>query len=898
MINISFDNPFLLLLLIPMALFVIIPFAIAIRKENKSKETTLALICHLLIVTLVVLAAAGMMNVAVITKTELYAVADVSYSSNEKLELIDTYIADLEKQLPKNSKMGVITFGKDVKLHTPLGNKITTVKDSGTDVTATDILAALKYTDSLFGDAAIKRIVLYTDGLSTDPSANGELVRLVEDMKERGVYLDVVYIDANLKEGSKELQVSDVEFNASTYLGHKTSANILIESTIETDVIVTLSKNGVAYLQKTASVTAGYNMVNFELYTEEAGEFDYNVSLTIRDEETSSYNNTFSFTQKVNENISVLLVTDDQADVDIVKFLYGENAKIDAYVKPKQTTPTMANPNPKPVAFDVPFTVEELCKYDEFVLSNVKVEEINNADTFIKSIDICVSLFGKSLITAGDNNLQNSDASSVAALNNMLPVKFGNNEEDPKLYAIVIDSSRSMEFQNFDFFKMAKSAAKYLLGFLNENDYFMIVNFSGEVYVPIPPRQATAENISEAKTLVDGLSVTQGTMIGRTLERVCDIMIPYSFDEKQVMLISDGMSFEGGETTLTDDPEAAAKRLKENNITVSALNAGQVEGVDTMRAIAFAGGGKYYFSKSSEDLVGVMFDEIADDVTDTVIIGTTNVIINRKNDAVLEGIEALPAIEGYVYSKSKASAENILFVNYKKASGNTVQVPLYSYWEYGNGRVATLTTNLGGEWVKNWREGEGLSFLNNISTTNIPNTKIDHPYTVEVSFDGKYIHVEIVPAVTNPDATMTVTVVLPNGEELTEKLIFDSYRYFYKFETGAPGKYIINTSYDWSTKQYASSNIYNVSYSPEYDSFSSFTPAVLHSFVRNNGTVTENGNVILKTDETKLETYILRFTVPFLAAAAVLYVIDTIIRKLKWADIKSFFKRKRKEARR
>ncbi len=892
MININFDNPFLLLLLIPMALLVIVPFAIAIRKENKSKETTLALICHLVIVTLVVLAAAGMMNVAVITKTELYAVADVSYSANEKLELIDTYIADLEKQLPQNSKMGVVTFGKEVKLHTPLGGKITSVKDSGTDVTATDIVSALKYTDSLFSEDTIKRIVLYTDGLSTDTGATGELIRLVEDMKARGIYLDVVYIDSNISDEAIDVQVSDVEFNESTYLGHKTAANILVESTVEADVIIRLTKNGSAYLEKTESLTKGYNIVNFDLYTDEAGEFDYKVSLTIRGEEMSLYNNAFSFTQKVNENISILLVTDNKSDVDTVKLLFGENAEIKECIKPK---PPKQGSKPEP--FDVPFTVEELCEYDQYILSNVSLEEINNADEFVKSLDICVSVFGKSLITAGDNNLQNSDATSVISLNNMLPVKFGNNDQDPKLYTIVIDSSRSMEFQNFDFFKMAKSAAKYLLDFLDEDDYFAIVHFSGEVYVPFLPRQATPENVAEAKTAVDNLTVTQGTMIGRTLDRVCDIMIPYTFDEKQVMLISDGMSFEGGETSLVDDPVAAATRLRENNITVSTLNAGNTDsvGVSTMKSIASAGGGKYYFAESSKDLVGVMFNEIADDVTDTLITGTTDVIINRKNDAVLEGIDSLPAIEGYVYSKPKASAENVLLVDYVKSSGNVVQAPLYSYWEYGNGRVATLTTNLGGEWVKGWQEGAGLDFLHNIKTTNIPDTRIDYPYTVELDFDGKYIHVNIIPVVTNPDATMTVTVVLPDGTELSGKLTFDSYRYFYKFETGVPGKYLINTSYDWATKSYVSSNVFNISYSPEYDSFNVFSPAVLHTFVRNNGTVTEDGNVTLKTDETKLETYIFRFTVPFLAVAAVLYVVDTVIRKLKWADIKSFFKKRSKK---
>ena len=66
--------------------------------------------------------------------------------------------------------------------------------------------------------------------------------------------------------------------------------------------------------------------------------------------------------------------------------------------------------------------------------------------------------------------------------------------------------------------------------------------------------------------------------------------------------------------------------------------------------------------------------------------------------------------------------------------------------------------------------------------------------------------------------------------------------------------------------------------------------------MRNNGNVFEDGNVELAVDENKIATYVLTFRVPFLALAAAIYVIDTIIRKLKWADIVSIFKKKSKEA--
>ncbi len=888
--NISFDNPYLLLLIIPLLAAVIVPYCISIRRENRTRGAVAGLICHILIAIIATLAVSGMTYTAVMTKTQIYVLADVSGSTAESTDLMDGYIKELYGTYTKNTDIGVITFGADCKLHTKPGKKFTTVKNSGVNDSATDIISALSYAGSLFEEDTIKRIVLYTDGMSTDPQANAGLVRTMENLADDDVYIDIVYIDSGLTGDETEIQVSEVEFNKSTYLGHDTTANVLIESTKDTDAIVKLTKNGAAYLERTVSLSTGYNMINFELDTEEHGEFDYAVSVyTLAD--TSSKNNSFDFTQTVNEKMSVLLITDKREDVSIVKDIYGSNADIDAYVKPAAPGHNVWAPNAAP--FNVPFTVEDLCKYDEYVLSNVMLDEINNADNFVKALDICVSIFGKSLITAGNNNLQNSDATCVQALNNMLPVGFGNTEQDPKLYTIVIDSSRSMEFKNFDYFKMAKSAGKYMLDLLNEGDYFALVHFSGEVYVEMTPTEVTEENVTRAKAIIDSLEVTQGTMIGRTLEQVDLMLRQYTiFSDKQVMLISDGMSFEGGEV-YADDPIGAAARLKENGVVVSALNAGNDEGVVSMQNIAAAGGGKYYFSRSSEDLVGVMFGEVADDVTDSVVTGPTEVIINRENDDVIKGIVELPPVHGYLYAKAKASAENVLLVNYVKSGGTSVKAPLYAYWNYGNGRVSTLTTNLGGDWVADWSAGDGRAFLSNITTTNTPEEKNDYPYTVELDFDGKNIHIEIVPIVVNPDAVMNVKVTRPDGSELTEKLVFDSYRYFYKLETNAVGKYNIDISYDFATKSYGSTAVYSISYSPEYDRFAAFSPAVLYAAARDNATVTDGANAELKIDPLKLETYVIKFTVPFLALAAALYVADTVMRILRWADVVSFFKKRR-----
>lgn len=905
MINISFDNPYLLLLIIPLAALVIVPYCIAIRKENKSKASTFALICHLVIVVIVTLAAAGMSNVTVITETELYVLADVSASTDSAVDFIDDCIEDIEKNLPRNTGMGVITFGKNYRLHTPIGEKYTSVKENKVNDGATDIVAALKYADSLFADDTIKRIIIVTDGMSTDPDATGELVRIIEDMKARDVYIDTIYVDSNMPEGTKEIQVSSVGFNQSTYLGHKTTADVLVESSFDTDAIVTLKKNGAVYLEKAVKITVGYNVINFDLDTAEEGEYDYDVEISSTDDSVEK-NNFFKFTQKVNKNIQILLVTDDYRDEDTVRLMFGDDAEIYTYVKPAEPPFNPEDPKPKPKPFDVPFTVEDLCKYDQIIISDIDIRTINNSDTFIESLDTVVSSFGKSLITAGNNRIQNQDDNSLKALEDMLPVKYGNNDADPKLFTIVIDTSRSMQLDNFAYFEMAKASAQYLLGIVEPTDHFAIIRFSGDSQTIVTPRQATQTNITEALMKVSSLDVTQGTMIGAALDRAGEVIMNAGYSENQIILISDGRAFEGGEG-IDSDPLKSAERLNANGIKVTTivtantqayeqgiLGPDEIKPIMTMEEIALKGGGKSYICGSKEDLQKLVLEELSDEIKDIVIEESTPVIVKKPNDSVLSGVDSLPEIYGYVYTSKKASAETVLCIQYEKLS-QKVDVPLYAYWSYGKGRVATLATTLGGAWSSSWSTGNGLTFLQNVVETNIPEERVDYPYTVDIKYDGKYSHIEIIPAVLNPDAVMTVKVTLPDGSEMSEKLIFDSYRYFYKIETGLVGKYRVETTYALSTVSYESETTYSVSYSPEYDSFAVYSPAPIYTFMRNNGEVYTDGNVNLNVDDGKVATYVLKFTVPFLALAVALYIIDTLIRKLKWADIRSVFSRKSKE---
>ena len=865
--NISFDNPWLLLVAIPLLLLLIIPFAIAIRKENKSKSTTASIILHVIIVLLVTLAAAGTVATTVMTETHVYVVADVSYSAHENLDKVDEYIADLQEKLPKNSKVGLVCFGKDYTLLTPMGEELSSVKSAKVDDSATNISSALNYVSTLFEDDVIKRVVLITDGKETNDDATAEFIRAVENLHSNKIYLDAIYLDDNLPDGATEVQVSGVDFTASTYRYHESTANVLLQSGYEGNAIVHLYRDGVSVSTSAISLTKGYNVVNFDLDTSVSGTYDYEVRVEAEGD-LSPYNNAYRFTQTVAGSLNILLVTSDPADVEKAQALYGDFATIDAYVN---------NPN-------VPCTIEQMCRYDEIILSSVDVRTLKNYTSFIDAVDTAVSQFGKSFMTMGDLKLQNKDEEILNQLADMLPVKYGNSDQEAKLYGIVLDTSRSM--QNASRLAMAKSAAIHLLNILNDEDYVTVISFSGDVSVIQAPTKAV--NRDEIARMIMDIQPTQGTYIGLAMRQAYELMAHLPYAERQIMLITDGMShsFE------KDNPTDMAKLLREIDIYTSVLNTASAIGEPAMKAVAAAGGGYYYGIEDERELEDLMFSQIADDLTESVIEQEVPVNIKVKNDDVLKGITVLPPLKGFVYAKEKASATTVLTTDYEKSEGVIVNPPVYAYWSYGNGRVASFTGAFSGKWVADWDHAEGHSFFSNMAEANTPRERVDYPFALNIDFDGTYSKIEIIPVTLNPYATTTVTVRMPDGTQRSEVLTFDSSRYYYDFTTPDLGKYEIEIVYQYGENTFTSQTVYNISYSPEYDRFVIFDAGSLHECIRNRGTVTEGEVPVIENDETEVATYTVSYAVPLLIAAVVIFVIDIFIRKIKWKDILSLFGKK------
>jgi uncharacterized membrane protein len=865
--SINFDNPWLLIIGIPLLLIVIGAFVFSVRKDNRTIHNLLSFIIHIVIVLLVTLCAAKTTFEMVITETNIYVLADVSYSSNQNLDLIDEYIENLEDNVPRNSKIGVICFGKDYEVLTNLGEEFKSVKESKVNKSATNIKEALEFTATLFEDNVIKRIVIISDGEETKES---NIVSVVQTLAVDDIYVDAIYLDNNIKEDVQEVQINEIDYVSSTYLNNQEEVYTIIQSNQNAKVFVELYKDNELIRNKAVSLVKGYNAVTFDLDTTKAGTFNYEIKL-VTDDDTSPYNNSFIFDQTVSEKVKMLFISNDSSDKDAALELYGDTCEIDFKINTK----------------NVPYTVEDLSVYDEFVLSNLDIRNLNNYSQFIASLDTLVSKFGKSLITFGNTYIQNNyDDPTLSVLNNMLPVKFGNDENEDKLVTICMDISRSME--QVDRLNIAKATACSILDNLDDEVTVMLIGFYGEVRTVF--QQAQAIDRESLKEKIRNLEAYQGTFMGSALNYTYDMVSSLPYSKNEVILISDGLPY--GEQA--QSAKIVAKKMAENNIMLSTIHTISNEGGDLMKELASLGKGYYYYIRDLEAVEGLVLNGVMNSLTEVILESSESTVeVKLKKENLVEGIENLPTIKGLYNNQKKSSAKVVLEATYTDVVGNSYKIPLYSYWGYGNGKVSTFSSTISGKWVSNWEnDASGSKVLSKVDDVNKPKERIASAFIFDTVNQGTNTMLVVQAPSLNVNSVLNAKITLPDNSIIEKTLAFDTENYSAIIEADLVGKYNVELTYTYGEKVVTSNYTFNISYLPEYNSFTIFEASNLYYMVSNNGQVSEDGKLVLKNDNSKELKYIYDFTPLFMTICAILVVLDIMIRKLTLNDILSLFRKK------
>lgn len=923
---IKIENPWLLFVALGLVIVTIIGFFLLPKQKRSRPKNLISLGLHVVISCTLALAFANIQFLSTSSDVEVYVVADCSDSQKYSVETMDTLVKDVYTKAQKNStKVGLVAFaanGNQLTLAKPgeitnfdkIPSLATVYENESFDTSTSNLASAMDYTSALYTETALKRMIIISDGLETD----GDAVKAVQKLNENNIQLDTIAVDDPVED---EFAITGVDYVDHGFVNRETTVTLAIRSRKEANIKVSIMRDGEVVNGGGAgaeiTVARGINTYSYTLTAQEAATYNYTAKISGVSGSSDSYsqNNQLSFTQDFTDVLNVLFVGEVSSDGTAFKNLelYTSNTGID---ESKTTIDTYAYDNP-----NLPYELTDLIKYDEIVLSNVNLgddDAMAHGQEFATNLETAIRVHGKSLITLGATHSGDSNIDYVKNYNAMLPIQF--DSDDPKALIFLIDVSGSMSTN--DRITKAKNGAIACLDVLNEKDYFGVVTFSDttklvQSLTSVKNKAAIIRNIKK-------LTTEGGTTMGPALKECGKQLANFEGDYKYLVTLSDGEPF---------DSESELKKivlsLSNQGITSSFINIENTDStaVSLLKKLANYGGGMYKYVKTASALGAAMKEMVIGEINLTKIepeVGESFPIqysIKTKNDPVLNNVGTLNDIYGLYYCRTKLAANTVLYINYTHVSdeeeGGTstiIPIPLYAYWSYGNGKVASFTSDFYGDWTYSFMNDNGKQLLKNSAYNTLPEKNSDHILTLDYVNNGVTSTLNASP--NNGDKTgivkATVTYLGTEGVAADADpykdqinvareplyLAYDGAYYSGEIDTGIQGgKFNIKLDY-YSDDQW--DNVDGViiikdnaeavdsvetplyfDYSKEYDVFNNDANNVLYSMSKaaNNGTYSQNEvNYNVSTDETSQSTY--NSTMMFFLLLSVgLFLVDIFVRK-------------------
>ena len=768
--TIFFENPWLMFVLIPAVALVLIPFFRVRAKYRVNRNRVTSLVILLIVMLLSVSALAGMRFGfdEPIETNEIIFLVDLSYSTREAFreteedstvfqstQSIREFVSHaLSTMLNAEGEFraGVVTFGKDAILAAePSLDSIAVYRQFSDsllhnlpDYRATNIENALRFTAEQFDNPAGARIVLITDGLQTDGSAESAIIALMLS----GIRVDIVPVSSIL---GNEFQLIDIilpEFqpDIEAYNPTPSQLGVVVQSSFNGPARLTLYVNGEQSTQEVINVTEGIRAHNLEHTFTTSGAQLLSVTIECLAEgntigDTTVYNNFFMSYFYVQSFDSILIIYRIEEERNqFLNMLTQDGA-------------TSLNNIEFRYVFDEMLVIDanHFQQWHKIILINVGNNDMIAASeqqgmlpsAFAAALNIFVQERGGGLLVIGgsrpmlyengsqmhdafgnplyvDNvfNRNDMEASPVPGFlfQQLLPVeKF--NWLPPIAVAIVVDVSGSMQAMDTGMpgisrLRLAQEAAIAAVGVLMPQDYVVLISFdthativTNHVAYPDPPNGLVNVGLGAARirNSINSLVTAGGTMYIDALNMARNqLLLAEGVSHRHILFLTDG---------LPAHPLYVSNGIIQhfhhyNQITLSAVGiSGQTE---TVIQMARYGHGRYFLVNSEEEMNLLPFN-LALEMSNPAL----RVFTPEPFYAIASTGLEIPW-ETWYYDLPQHPTGGIAsrampnqFSNFTAASrrhaptGNPTtlltgpfNMPIYTRWNLGAGTVGALTANI------------------------------------------------------------------------------------------------------------------------------------------------------------------------------------------------------------
>ena len=667
---IQFSHPWFLLLGILLALI----WYISRRGHSllSSLRRRIALLLRLLVLTFLILALAEI-KISLPTKDRaIFFLLDVSQSINaQNIKTAEEYIKKSLKRMKQGDKAGIIVFAKRAFVESLPQSRLE-FSHLLTRVNAdyTNIAAALELAVANFPQKGSKQIVLLSDGNENRKEARA----LLGSLTEKGIKVDILPL---VSPGQKESLLEDLIVPQRVKQAEELKIKVIAQSFQETSASLKLYCNNELLAEERIELRKGQNVFIFSHVLNEGGFYTYKAVLELYADTIVANNEVSGYT--IVEGRPKLLLLTNQPEA-ISHFIYLlEKKEFQCEIRS---------------VFNAPSSLDELQDYDACILDNISTFQLSQHQLSLFSRYI--KDLGKGLIAVGGVNSFGLGGYQATVLEEVLPVYAGIQQKliSPSLsLVLVMDKSGSMGSESGQAsasskLSLAKKAALAVVNLLALHERIGVLSFDTEPQwtVPLQPTANKSEIFRQLTSLASG----GGTSLFPALEEVFDKLKKEASMARHVIVLSDGLSSQG-------DFEKIIKEMAQEKITVSTVAIGEDTDLELMQDIAGWGKGKTYYTNNVESLPRIFTSE-ALRISRTLTVRESFVPIVSENSPILSSLDwqNVPPLEGYIITTPKQVSDVQLFSPRKD--------PLLVTWRYGLGRTAVFTSDLAGDWSKNWRE--------------------------------------------------------------------------------------------------------------------------------------------------------------------------------------------------
>jgi hypothetical protein len=255
------------------------------------------------------------------------------------------------------------------------------------------------------------------------------------------------------------------------------------------------------------------------------------------------------------------------------------------------------------------------------------------------------------------------------------------------------------------------------------------------------------------------------------------------------------------------------RQMRDNQVTITVVSIGD-DANPALEQIADIGGGRYYQVLSIRDVPQIFLAE-------TVVVAGRDIVEETftpqvaLNAAPIRGLGGLPPLYGHNGAETRPLARTILVSPEGK--------PILAQWQYGLGQVLAWTSDLKGQWARDWIAWPQFPrFAGALLDTLLPPEQVDNlALSLQSSGAQAIVELNVSDEQGRPIESSQIEGRLldPNGEG--DRLDFTQVgpgRYRAVTEADAPGVYLaqVAVSDNAGTQLGTVSGGLAVSYSPEY----------------------------------------------------------------------------------